>query len=210
MRLENIFPFHSALLRFLLLGYCWLLIPMRDYKLNSLWEVFPTFEFLRASYKIITLVVHQMWMWPFGFRPVDLFPKKSLSERKGNKSKETNTQQPKVLHETVARSSSPVCSGVGLTGHMQNCIKNCLMCILVCLEIPWIKSCSGLSYLLSFSRSWNHSQASEWYESGAAPVPSVWAHWNNNKKNLFSLHCFPLPVWRDVLYWAESWPPYHI
>lgn len=92
-------------------------------------RAFPTFKYLgtnSTSCNITTLAFHQMWMWSFGFMPSEynwLWPSSweepLLKEREMNP-KKPNMQEPKILYETVARSSSPRCPGVGLEGHVQN------------------------------------------------------------------------------------------
>lgn len=116
-----------------------LIIPMRDYKLNNLWEVSPTWQFLgtsSTSCNIITLVFHQMWMWPFGFRPVDctwLLRRASLKKREINPKKLTHSSQ-KYCMELLLGAPHLTVLGLAWQGIYKKCSKKLLN---MYFGMPW-------------------------------------------------------------------------
>lgn len=123
VRAENIFPFHSAALKFL---HHWspLTIPMRNYKLNTLGEFFPLLTYCGQILLAVTSLQCHCTQRETGLSV--LYPQNIngyasqepfLKERKINP-KKPNIQEPKTLDGTVFRSFSSACQGVGFAGHV--------------------------------------------------------------------------------------------
>lgn len=126
VRAGNIFPFHSAALKFL---HHWspLTIPMRNYKLNTLREFFPLLTSCGQILVAVTSLQRHFTQHETGLSV--LYPQNIngyasqepfLKDRKMNP-KKPSIQEPKTQDGTVFRSSSSACQGVGFVGHVHVC-----------------------------------------------------------------------------------------